>query len=351
MKIDIFPHILPVKYVEAAKKISGGEFYNRQVDEACPTLFDLDARFRVMDKYGDLVQVLTLGTPPIEAVAKGPEDAAELARIANDEMAALVAKYPDRFVSAVASLPMNDIEAALQEADRAVNDLKFRGVQIFTPTSGRSIDRAEFYPLYEKMAAYNLPVWIHPMRDRSTPDYAGEESSKYYIYGIFGWPYETTAAMTRLVFSGVLEKYPSLKFITHHGGGMVPFFEQRLSIAYDLNEMRMKARVKQRLTRPVLDYYRMFYADTAVHSRAAIMCAYEFFGPEHVLFGTDMPYDNESGPDLSGRPSSPSNKWISRRRRKEKFFTKMRGGFCACPYEARRPPEFLSAVSGLQGRQ
>ena len=118
-----------------------------------------------------------------------------------------------------------------------------------------------------------------PCRDRSTPDYAGEESSKYYIYGIFGWPYETTAAMTRLVFSGVLEKYPSLKFITHHGGGMVPFFEQRLSIAYDLNEMRMKARVKQRLTRPVLDYYRMFYADTAVHSRAAIMCAYEFSRP------------------------------------------------------------------------
>lgn len=222
MKIDIFPHILPVKYIEAVNKMSGGKFYNKQVNEAAPTLSDLETRFRVLDKFGDLVQVLTLGTPPLESVAQ-PKEAAELARIANDEMAALVARYPDRFVAAVASLPMNDIDAALQEADRAINDLRFRGVQIFTPTAGKALDQPEFYPLYEKMAGYNLPIWIHPVRDHSTPDYAGESSSKYYIYGIFGWPYETTAAMTRLVFSGVLEKYPNLKFITHHCGGMIPF--------------------------------------------------------------------------------------------------------------------------------
>jgi predicted TIM-barrel fold metal-dependent hydrolase len=294
MKIDIFPHILPVKYIEAVNRISGGEFYNKQVNEASPTLTDLETRFRILDKYEGLLQVLTLGTPPIEAVAK-PKEAVELARIANDEMAELVAKYPDRFVAAVASLPMNDIDAALQEADRAINDLKFRGVQLFTPTNGKPIDQPEFYPLYEKMSGYNLPIWIHPVRGRSTPDYAGEASSKYYIYGIFGWPYETTAAMTRLIFSGVLERYPNLKFITHHCGGMIPFFEQRLSIAYDLNEMRMRSRVKQRLTKPVLDYYRMFYADTAVHSTAALRCGYEFFGSEHLLFGTDMPYDNELG--------------------------------------------------------
>jgi predicted TIM-barrel fold metal-dependent hydrolase len=294
VKIDIFPHILPVKFMEAVNRISGALYYNKQLNEAIPTIYDLDLRFRVLDKYGDMVQVLTLGAPPLEAVGD-PKQAVELARIANDEMAELVAKYPDRFVSAVASLPMNDMDAALREADRAIHDLKFRGVQIYTPTNGKPIDLPEFLPLYEKMAAYNLPIWIHPVRERSHSDYAGEPTSKYYMWGILGWPYETAAAMTRLIFSGVLEKYPRLKLITHHCGGMIPFFEQRIAIAYDMNEMRLKSKIKQGLTKPVIDYYRMFYADTAVHSRAAVRCGYEFFGAEHILFGTDMPYDNELG--------------------------------------------------------
>ncbi len=294
MKIDVFPHILPIKYIEALSKISDGEFYNKQVNEANPTIYDLDIRFRIMDKYGDLRQVLTLGSPPLEAIAE-PKKAAELAQIANDEMAELVTKYPDRFVAAVASLPMNDMDAALKEVDRAINDLKFRGVQMFSPTNGKPIDQPEFFPLYEKMVNYNLPIWIHPLRERSTPDYLGESTSKYQIWGILGWPYETTVAMTRLIFSGTLEKYPNLKFITHHCGGIVSLLEQRITIAYDMNEMRLKTRTKQRLTKPVLDYYRMFYADTAVHGKAAVMCGYEFFGPEHLLFGTDMPYDNELG--------------------------------------------------------
>jgi aminocarboxymuconate-semialdehyde decarboxylase len=294
MKIDVFPHILPTKFMEAVNRISGDKYYNKQVNEAIPTIYDLDIRFRVLDKYGDMVQVLTLGAPPLETIGE-PKQTVELARIANDGMAELVTKYPDRFVAAVASLPMNDMDAALKETDRVINDLKFRGVQIYTPTNGKPIDQPEFLPLYEKMVSYNLPIWIHPVRERTVADYVGESSSKYFIWGIFGWPYETTAAMTRLIFSGILGKYPNLKFITHHCGGMVPFFEQRLAIAYDMNEMRLGAKVKQRLTKPVIEYYRMFYADTAVHSKIAIRCGYEFFGPEHILFGTDMPYDNELG--------------------------------------------------------
>ena len=294
MKIDIFPHILTKRYMEAVNRISGDRYYNKQVNEAIPTIYDLDIRFRVLDEYGDMVQILTLGAPPIEAIAE-PKQAVELARIANDEMAELVVKYPHRFLSAVASLPMNDMDAALKEADRAIKDLKFRGVQIYTPTNGKPIDLPEFLPLYEKMAEYNLPIWIHPVRERTHPDYVGESTSKYYIWGIFGWPYETTAAMTRLIFSGVLEKYPNLKFITHHCGGMAPFFEQRIAIAYDMNEKRLKSRVKQGLRKPVIDYYRMFYADTAIHSNIGIRCGYEFFGPEHIVFGTDMPYDDDLG--------------------------------------------------------
>jgi predicted TIM-barrel fold metal-dependent hydrolase len=294
MKIDVFPHILPTKFMEAVNRIAGDKYYNKQVNEAIPTIYDLDIRFRVLDKFDNMVQVLTLGAPPLETIGE-PKQTVELARIANDGMAELVTKYPDRFVAGVASLPMNDMDAALKEADRAINDLKLRGVQIYTPTNGKPIDQPEFLPLYEKMASYNLPIWIHPVRERTVADYVGESGSKYFIWGIFGWPYETTAAMTRLIFSGVLERYPNLKFITHHCGGMIPFFEQRLAIAYDMNEMRLGAKVKQRLTKPVIEYYRMFYADTAVHSKIAIRCGYEFFGPEHILFGTDMPYDNELG--------------------------------------------------------
>ena len=293
MKVDIYPHIMPTKYKDALYQVATSPRLKETV-EANPSLFDLDARFRILDKY-DCVQVLTLASPPVEAVA-GPKEAKELAHIANEELAELVNKYPDRFMAAVAALPMNDIDAALKEVDRAINVLKFRGIQICSSINGKPLDLPEFFPLYEKMVSYNLPIWIHPARGIATPDYHGEKISKYQIWSIFGWPYETTVAMTRLIFSGVLEKYPSLKIITHHCGAMVPYFEQRIKCAYDLTEMRLNEPIKQGLTKAPVEYYRMFYNDTAVSgSKSALMCAYDFFGPNHILFGTDMPFDNEFG--------------------------------------------------------
>jgi len=294
-KIDIYPHILPLKYKEALYKKAKGAFYLEDVDDATPTLFDLDSRFRIMDKYEGLVQVLTLASPPLES-AVNPQDADELARLANDEMAELVLKYPDRFAAAVACLPMNDIGAALKEADRAIKELNFKGVQIYTPTNGKPLDRPEFMPLYEKMAQYDLPIWIHPARGRNTPDYETEDHSKYWIFSMFGWPYETTAAMTRLVFSGVLERYPNLKFITHHSGGMLPFFAERMAGGQDYAEICLKAKYKQALSKPPIEYFRMFYADTAIYGHTpGLMCAYDFFGTDHLVFATDMPYDCEGG--------------------------------------------------------
>ena len=160
-----------------------------------------------MDKYPDVVQLLTIAGPNLESVLE-PKDAAECARIANDEMAELVAKHPDRFCGACASLPMNDIDAALAETDRAIKDLRFRGVEIFTDYNGRPVDAPEIFPLYEKMAAYNLPILLHPRRTNTTADYEGEKSRNTSIYTNFGWPYETSLAMARLAFGGPLEKYP-----------------------------------------------------------------------------------------------------------------------------------------------
>lgn len=294
MKIDVFPHIMPIKYKEALFDKAPSGFYASQYVDVVPTLYDLDMRFRIMDKFEDYVQILTLASPPIEATV-GPQDAVELAKLANDEMAEMVMKYPYRFIAAVACLPMNDIDAALKEADRAINNLNFRGVQIFTNINGKPLDSPEFMPLYEKMASYDLPIWLHPVRPITVADYASEDSSKYSIWDMLGWPYDTSVTMTRLVISGVLERYPTLKIITHHAGGMVPFFANRIGEGYDFNE-REGFKYKQHLRKPVLDYYRMFYNDTAIYGNTAgLMCAYAFCGAEHLLFGTDMPYDNQIG--------------------------------------------------------
>ena len=107
--------------------------------ESIPALWDLSARFKIMDMFEEYVQVLALAHPPLENLA-APEGAAVLARLANDEMAELVAKYPTRFLAAIAALPMNNVDAALKETERAIVDLGLKGVQIFTPTGGRALD-------------------------------------------------------------------------------------------------------------------------------------------------------------------------------------------------------------------
>jgi aminocarboxymuconate-semialdehyde decarboxylase len=286
---------MPIKYKERLFKKAKKKFYQRDVADATPTLWDLNERFRIMDKYEGLKQVLTIASPGLED-AVGPKEAITLSKIANDSMADLVAKYPDRFVAGVACLPMNNIDAALVETDRAIRELDFKGIQLYSPTKDKPLDQPEFMPLYEKMAAYDLPIWIHPKRDIEFADYRTENHSKYWIFSMFGWPYETTAAMTRLVFSGVLEKYPTLKFITHHCGGMVPYFAERIIGGQDYAEKCLNAKFKKYLSRQPIEYYRMFYADTALYGGTpSLLCGYAFFGPDHILFATDMPYDSEGG--------------------------------------------------------
>jgi predicted TIM-barrel fold metal-dependent hydrolase len=295
MKIDIFAHILPKKYKELLYETAPSRFYLKNVIETLPTLYDMEFRFRIMDKFDGLMQVLTLSSPPVEEVAD-QQKAEELSQRANDEMAELVFQHPDRFAGAAACLPMNNMDAALKEADRAINDLRFRGVQINTPINHKPLDLPEFEPLFEKMSHYNLPIWVHPVRTSDYPDYKTEKRSRYMIFSNFGWPYETTVFMTRLVFGGILERYPNLKIITHHSGGMVPFLEERIIGSYDHAEMLRGAKYKQGLTKPVIDYFKMFYADTAIYgSTPGLMCAHAFFGTEHLLFGTDLPYDSQYG--------------------------------------------------------
>jgi aminocarboxymuconate-semialdehyde decarboxylase len=288
IKIDAYSHISPPGYTDVLKKDYPG-FFNQILGKTIP-LFNLDERFRIMDQYPDIVQVLTIGpVPPLEDFAD-PEKSVELARLANDEMAELVHRHKDRFVAAIALLPMNNIDAALKETDRTIKELGFRGIYVHSNINGKPLDSPEFLPLFDKMVQYNLPIYIHPWRNDSIAEYPVEDKSKYLISSIFGWPYETTVAMTRLVFSGILEKFPDLKIITHHCGGMIPYYEQRIFQHYGNHDMNNNAPYIRALSRSPLEYYKMFYNDTAIHGNTpALMLAYHFWGADHMLFGADMP--------------------------------------------------------------
>jgi aminocarboxymuconate-semialdehyde decarboxylase len=196
---------------------------------------------------------------------------------------------------------MNNPDAAMREIDRAINQLDATGVQVFTNVNGEPLDKPEYLQLFEHMAAIDLPVWMHPSRSADFADYPGETRSKYDLWWAFGWPYETAVAMARLVFSGLFDRHPNLKIITHHLGGMVPHFEGRVAGGLDQLGKRTDdpddALARSRLKQRPVDYFRMFYGDTALFGPAhAVQCGLEFFGAEHVLFGTDMPFDPEGGP-------------------------------------------------------
>ena len=281
--IDIFTHILPPKYREALERLAAIRRISlsraESLQRSNPALLDVNLRLKVMSEFPDIMQVLTMVGPPLEAIAK-TDDAVDLAKIANDEMAELVARHPDKFV-AVATLPMNNMDAALKEVDRAIIDLKLRGVQIFTSINGKPLDSLEFLPLYQKMAQFDLPIWIHPLKEMREPDYPGEQGSKYGLAAVLGWPHATSLAVTRLAASGVMEKYPKLKFITHHDGGTFPYLAGRIQNSPFKYE---------NLTRPITDSLRLFYNDTAVQGNVPnLMCAYAFCGADHMLLGTDFP--------------------------------------------------------------
>jgi predicted TIM-barrel fold metal-dependent hydrolase len=266
-----------------------------------PVLYDLDARIRMMREFPGYRQILTLSSPPIEFVA-GPEESPALARLANDGMAEIVAEHRDLFPAFVASLPMNNVAAALDEMERAIRVLGARGIQVFTNVNGRALDEPEFWPIFERATRlYDVPIWMHPARGANRPDYLGEAKSKYEIWWTFGWPYETSAAMTRMVFSGFFDRLPEMRVITHHMGAMVPFFEGRVGPGLDqfgcrTSDEDYEGMLKRMAKRPI-DYFRMFYADTALSgSKAGIRCGLDFFGEDRVLFATDCPFDPEGGP-------------------------------------------------------
>ena len=296
MIIDIFNHFIPAGYFERLRALVP----DQPAATAFPlvrTLWDIDERLRLLDRFGDYHQVLSLANPPIELLGP-PDRTPDLARLANDGLADICRRYPDRFPTFVASLPMNNIEAAIQEADRAIGGLGARGVQVFTNVAGKPLSDRQFRPLFARMAQHGLPVWVHPMRGPQFADYAGEQASENEIWFTFGWPYETSACMTRLIYSGLFDELPGLTIITHHMGGMIPYFAGRIGLGFrqiffgSQNCNPGAAALKK----TPQEYFKMLYADTALNGDvAATRCGHDYFGTSHCLFATDAPFDPEGG--------------------------------------------------------
>jgi predicted TIM-barrel fold metal-dependent hydrolase len=300
VKIDAFCHVLPKPYFDRLQEISSERAANLLKRTASiRSLWDVDERLRVIEPYDDYAQIISLAAPPIEALGP-PAETAELARLANDSMAQLVRDRPDTFVGFVAGVPLNNLEASLAEIDRAVGELGALGIQVYTHVNGLPPDDPRFEPVFARMAELDRPIWVHPSRNSSWPDYPTEEKSKFEVWWLFGWPYDTSVFMARLVFSGVLTRHPSLKVITHHAGGMVPFFSGRVGPGMDSFGARTPEEeadlVESGLEGRPIDAFRSFYADTAVFGAPhALRCAHDFFGTEHMLFASDMPFDPVQG--------------------------------------------------------
>jgi aminocarboxymuconate-semialdehyde decarboxylase len=304
-KIDVFAHILPANFVKSIhKKIPGIIASTALSSRRRPGVRDLDIRFRIIERNEGYAQILCMAEPPVEDISE-PMLAAELAKIANDGMAELIVKYPDMFLTGVACLPMNNIEAAVKELDRAIIELGFRGIQITTNVMDKPLDSPEFEPLFERMNYYQLPILMHPRRMRSGPRAFGTDIDFYANDKVgrlaqifFNWPFETTIAMGRFVWSGMLEKYPNLKIITHHCGGLLPYQANRISQLQGEGEVEMyqERNSSWHFTKRPMDYYKMMYADTAVWGNTSTLkCGYDFFGPDHMLFGTDTAFGSEGG--------------------------------------------------------
>jgi uncharacterized protein len=300
LKIDIYNHVLPPAYLDLVKQHGKEPGMVRRVSNL-RLLWDVDARVAMLEQWPEVQQVLTLSVPAPEMLG-GPEASPEFARVANDGMAAMCRKYPHKFPAFVASLPMNNPAAALEEMDRAIETLGARGIQVLTSVNSRPLDDPDFFAVFERITnKHHLPVWMHPARPASRADYSGEEKSKYEIWQVLGWPFESSVAMARIVFSGLFDRLPELRLITHHCGGMLPYFSGRAETLWAQLGSRSvdpaESRVLQTLQKKPMDYFKMFYGDTVLGgSASALRCGLDFFGADKVVFASDCPFDPEEGP-------------------------------------------------------
>ncbi|RCW17078.1 4-oxalomesaconate hydratase [Streptococcus gallolyticus] len=259
--IDVFAHVLLPNFYRKMLKIEP------RLPEMFPFiqhphLTNLDQRRLAWD--GQTKQIISFVNVNPEDYVSG-EKASELCHEANQEMIQTVEEHADMFAAGVAMIPMNHLDAALEILTEVAQSKTLIGVQLFTRALGKSIADSSFRVIFEACERLNIPIWLHPVFDSRKPD----------NNIVFSWEYEISQAMLQIVQEGIYQDFPNLKIIVHHAGGMIPFFAER--IHYILSEEQVQD-------------FRKFYVDTAILGNPkALELTIDYFGVEHVLFGTDAP--------------------------------------------------------------
>ena len=295
-RIDAHTHFVPLKYLDFMEKHEGRPFVLHKLIQSLPALTDVKTRMELLDRNHIDVQVL-VPVPWIEGFPKvyaDPALSAQAARLMNDELAEVVATNPKRF-RGVAMLPMSNPEAMVSELRRAVTQLGFVGAYVAVAPNARRMDDPVVDALYKTIVELDATLWLHPARAPTVTEYDGEKLSKYREWDLVGWPYDTTSAMFRIVFSGVFDRYPTIRIVTHHHGAFIPLLAPRLNNLWHSDQELDP--LPTTISEPFIDHFKKFYCDTAASGFApkALELAVDFFGPDRVLFGTDAPFGPQDG--------------------------------------------------------
>jgi aminocarboxymuconate-semialdehyde decarboxylase len=293
--IDVHAHCVPTGVVEELAR-DGGRYGIDLVErdgkrhaliagrvDAGPLradFFDIDARLAAMDAQGVQVQLLSSWID-MTAYALPAEAGRRYARMFNETLAATAATQPDRFVG-LATGPLQQPEDAATELRHAVVDLGFAGVEIATTADGVELDDESLDPFWATAAELRCIVLIHPYRSL-----AGRKVTRYFLNNLVGNPAESTVAVAHLIFGGVLERHPHLQICLVHGGGFAPYQAGR----WDRGFAAKPRPAAQHLSRPPSEWLQRLYYDTVLHSSAALRHLADFVGAEHVVLGTDYPFE------------------------------------------------------------
>jgi predicted TIM-barrel fold metal-dependent hydrolase len=259
-------------------------------------MVDLKARLRDLDRYGVSIQIMTNQwfVDPTNFDLDAKEQLA-LVRLANDGMAEAAEESKGR-VFGLGGVSLAALSAGgLEEMNRAVQELGLKGFMVLSNVNGVPVDKFEnFWKRAEKL---DVPVYIHPADPIGFRDRAYEKD--YNLYTTLGWPFETSLVIMRLIFSGVVDRYPKLRIMTHHLGGMIPFFGGRISEYYIRSKSSThwsKRDTKEYTAESIRRYFLRFNYDTAVGgSEAAIRCAYDTLGLKTLIYATDYPFGPQDG--------------------------------------------------------
>jgi aminocarboxymuconate-semialdehyde decarboxylase len=293
--VDFHNHYYPPEYVESLRASASAVRVTYDADgNPCvhypgdynilvPGHRDIAYRQRVLDEHGVDTQVLTFTTPGVHVESQ--PFAVQMARTINDAFARTVAERPGRF-TALATLPLNDPAASVAELERAMRELGLPGAMVFSNVNHVALADERFEPLWRKANDLDAVIYIHPT------DPAGVEAMMdYWLMPLVGFLMDTTLAASKLVFSGVVERFPRIRWVLTHMGGAIPYLAERLDRGF-----RAFADCRANISKPPSEYLRHFYFDTVNFNPSAVRLALDFAGPDRILAGSDYPHQIGSIP-------------------------------------------------------